>query len=299
MGDLVTLITSAPLALGQDTFTAAYLGDDNFAGANSYNSASVTVVQAATTPTITLTPSPAFYDQPVLLQFNVTADAPSVAVPRGLCTLTMDGATDLGCGSLNANGGGSVPFATGLTVGTHTFKFTYMGSSYFLNSTQSTTLVVNKDSPTTSVFSSANPSVAGQAVTLTAIVTPSNPAVVTGSVTFSDGVTVLGTPSVNTNGIASLTTSSLSAGGHTITAAYGGDENFNASSSSLTQTVNSVRAACDINGDGSINIADLQRIVNESLGTIQAADDMNQDGRVTVTDVQIVINAVLGLACTP
>jgi hypothetical protein len=168
-----------------------------------------------------------------------------------------------------------------------------------VGSTQSTTLVVNKDTPTTYLSSSLNPSVAGQAVTLTAIVTPSNPAVVTGSVTFSDGVTVLGTPSVNTNGIASLTTSSLSAGGHTITAAYGGDENFNASSSSLTQTVNSVRAACDINGDGSINIADLQRIVNESLGTIQAADDMNQDGRVTVTDVQIVINAVLGLACTP
>jgi hypothetical protein len=55
--------------------------------------------------------------------------------------------------------------------------------------------------------------------------------------------------------------------------------------------------ACDINGDGSVSVSDVQLVINEVLGVSPAVHDLNHDGRVTVADVQIVINAVLGLGC--
>lgn len=84
--------------------------------------------------------------------------------------------------------------------------------------------------------SSLNPSQFGQSVTFTAKVTGVSP---TGTVTFKDGATVLGTGTLNANGQAIFTTSSLSSGNHAITAVYGGDAN-NARSTSpvLTQVVN-------------------------------------------------------------
>jgi hypothetical protein len=55
---------------------------------------------------------------------------------------------------------------------------------------------------------------------------------------------------------------------------------------------------CDINADQSINVSDVQLIVNEALGVIPASDDLNRDGVVNVSDVQIVMNAALGAACS-
>ena len=74
-------------------------------------------------------------------------------------------------------------------------------------------------------------------MTFTATVLPT---AVTGSVTFMEGNTALGTGTI-TNGVASFTTSTLPAGAHTIVANYGGDSNYSSSvSGPLTQTVNKV-----------------------------------------------------------
>jgi hypothetical protein len=60
-----------------------------------------------------------------------------------------------------------------------------------------------------------------------------------GTVTFKDGATVLGSGPLDATGRAILTTSVLAVGSHSITATYGGDTNFNGSSSTaLSQTVN-------------------------------------------------------------
>ena len=55
---------------------------------------------------------------------------------------------------------------------------------------------------------------------------------------------------------------------------------------------------CDLNGDGSVSVADVQLIINEALGVIPAVHDLNHDGVVNVVDVQKEINAALGLGCT-
>lgn len=99
---------------------------------------------------------------------------------------------------------------------------------------------ISKGSSTTGVVSSANPSVFAQSVTLTATVAPVAPATGTpgGSVEFFDGSTSLGTVAL-AGGVASLSTSTLSVGSHSITAVYGGNTDFNGSTSTvLTQVVN-------------------------------------------------------------
>jgi hypothetical protein len=89
---------------------------------------------------------------------------------------------------------------------------------------------------TTTLASSANPASSGQSVTFTATVAGNSP---TGSVQFRDGATNLGGPVALAGGVATLTTSSLSAGSHSISAVYGGDPNNAASTSSiLVEVVN-------------------------------------------------------------
>lgn len=58
-----------------------------------------------------------------------------------------------------------------------------------------------------------------------------------------------------------------------------------------------VFSPCDFQQDGSINVSDVQRIINEALGVSALAHDLNGDGVVNIADVQIEINAALGLGC--
>ena len=104
---------------------------------------------------------------------------------------------------------------------------------------QGTSVQGTGTSSSTMLVSSLNPSAAGQSVTFTATVTgPSgNMTVPTGSVNFLDGTTTLGAVDLNASGVATYSTSSLSAGSHSITAAYSGDSNFNGSTSNVVSQV--------------------------------------------------------------
>jgi YVTN family beta-propeller protein len=96
-------------------------------------------------------------------------------------------------------------------------------------------------STATTLTTDVNPQVQGQPVVFTAQVAPSAPTGdpgPTGTVTFYEGATVLGSGSIDSNGFATFTTSSLSLGDHSTTAAYSGDEDYGASTSSpLTVTI--------------------------------------------------------------
>jgi len=88
---------------------------------------------------------------------------------------------------------------------------------------------------TTGLASSLNPSTYKASVKFTATVTPS---AATGTVTFKDGSTTLGTGTVS-GGVATYTTTSLAVGTHSITAVYGGATGYTGSTSSaLSQVVN-------------------------------------------------------------
>ncbi|HXA25620.1 MAG TPA: Ig-like domain-containing protein [Acetobacteraceae bacterium] len=89
---------------------------------------------------------------------------------------------------------------------------------------------------TTTLTSSLNPAVFGQAVTFTATVAvvPPDTGTPTGVVTFLDGGVSIGTGTLNVSGVTTLITSALTPGSHTITASYAGDGTFNPSIGSLT-----------------------------------------------------------------
>ena len=98
------------------------------------------------------------------------------------------------------------------------------------------TIPVNKAQPIAAIASSVNPVLVQNGITLTATVT-SGAGTPTGTVTFLDGATPLGTGTLS-GGVATFTTSSLAVGSHSITAAYGGDANFLAATSTpVTQLV--------------------------------------------------------------
>jgi hypothetical protein len=98
-------------------------------------------------------------------------------------------------------------------------------------------ITVNKATPTPSLTSSLKSAVAGAPFTFTATLTGTG-AKPTGSVTFLDGGTVVGSGALNSSGVAIFTTGSLSAGKHSITVSYPGDGNYLAvPGASLTITI--------------------------------------------------------------
>jgi len=92
--------------------------------------------------------------------------------------------------------------------------------------------------PPVSLSTSMNPAPGGSKLTFTARVTSANCNMPTGTVTFFDGSTAIGTATLDGSATAALITDFLVVGNHNITAAYSGDFNFDSSTSAvLTQTI--------------------------------------------------------------
>jgi YVTN family beta-propeller protein/uncharacterized repeat protein (TIGR03803 family) len=123
-------------------------------------------------------------------------------------------------------------------VGTRTGTLTYYDNAQSGPQTVTLSGVGTLMRPTTTALSSSpNPSVYGQAVTFTAVVTSSVGAPPDGeTVTFMKGETVLGTSTL-VAGSASVATSTMPAGPNWIRAVYGGDSNFDTSTSKLLSQV--------------------------------------------------------------
>jgi sugar lactone lactonase YvrE len=94
---------------------------------------------------------------------------------------------------------------------------------------------------TTTLTVPSPPLVSGQAVALTATVAPAPTGSSTGTVSFFDGTTLLGTSNVNSSGVAAFSAQHLANGNHSITAVYSGNSTSATSTSaavmiSLTAT---------------------------------------------------------------
>ncbi len=125
----------------------------------------------------------------------------------------------------------------------------------------STAVASGTATSTTTLASSQNPSTFGQSVTLTATVTPvSGTTVPTGTVTFFDNGSSIGTGTLNSGGQATLSTSSLAVGAHPILAQYDGDTNFGPGSSTpLVQNIdgagaNATLTALNSSSSGNISV---------------------------------------------
>lgn len=157
-------------------------------------------------------------------------------VPTGTLTF-YDGSTALGTQILSAGASASLTTSS-LTVGSHNITVGYAGDFNFDPSTSATLVQVVTGYPTaTTLAVSPNPANAFGPITLSSTVTSSF-GVPNGTVTFTAGGAVLATVTLNVNGQATTTISSLGAGTYSIVATYSATTNYAASSSAaVSETV--------------------------------------------------------------
>jgi hypothetical protein len=228
----VATMTSTSLPAGVLSLTAVYSGNTDFAGSTS--SATSLTVLVATTTTLAATPNPATYGQTVTMTATV-APAPTGS---SLGTITFySGETQLGTGAVNSSG--IATFTTNnLAVASYTLTADYGGNASSAGSNSSVvTLVVNVAPTTVALAASPNPVTYGETETLTATITPAPAGSSLGTVTFYDGATAIGSGNVNSSGVATTTSTTLAVGTDSLTAAYSGNTNFGASTSSVQSLV--------------------------------------------------------------
>jgi Bacterial Ig-like domain (group 3)/Chitobiase/beta-hexosaminidase C-terminal domain/NHL repeat len=241
----VATYTTSTLLEGTYAMTAEYGGDSNFSASASIP-VSETVNTFATTTQIAVSPNPANAGQTITLTATVTGVS-GQPTPAGTVTF-LNGIATLGSGTLN--GAGVATFTTStLAIGTYSLTAQYRGNSTYSTSTStSVSETVNANPSTTLLSLSPNPAIAGQSVTLTAAVSVgSGQPTPTGTVTFLNGAAVLGAGTLNGSGVATYTTSTLSAGSYALSAQYNGNGNFSASSTTTTtETVSTVSSATQL-----------------------------------------------------
>ncbi len=230
-------VTVTPTSVGTATIGAIFSATS--VHLTSGASTGLTVNRAGTAAVVTSNANPSVFGQSVTLTAAVSVSAPGSGSPTGSVTFS-DGATALGTVAIS---GTTAAFSTSsLGVGSHAITASYAGDANFASSVSAPfAQTVGRAATQTSVTSSPNPSVYGQPATLTAIMTAVAPGngTRTGTVTFFDGATALGTAALSAGGSASFATAALAGGAHTVTAVYGGDANFNGSTSApLAQVVN-------------------------------------------------------------
>jgi hypothetical protein len=240
---------------------------------------------AATTTSLVTSSANITLGQSVAFTATVTPGS-GTGTPTGTVTFN-DGAAQLGTGTLNSSG--SAIFSTsGLAVGSHSVTAVYSGDANFSSSASAAVSVTvsapAKTATTTSLTASATQLTTGQSVTFTAsVAAQSGSGTPTGSVIFLDGQSQIGTSPLSASS-SSFTSTSLSAGTHSITAAYSGDTNYAGSTSAPV----SITVAAAPAPDYSLSIS------NSSLTVAQGSS-----GKLTITVTpKNGFTQVLGLACS-
>ncbi|MFL6445589.1 MAG: Ig-like domain-containing protein [Candidatus Sulfotelmatobacter sp.] len=225
--------TISTLSLGTHSITAVYSGDANFVTSGS-PALVQTVIQSATSTTVTSAPNPSQFNQSVVLSAKVSSA--TGAIPTGK-VLFKDGTSTLGTVVLTS--GAATLSVSNLAVRQHSITAVYNGSPNFTTSTSApVTQTVNKATTTTTLASTPNPSTAGSAVTFTATVLGAYGGNALANVILKDGTTTIGTSPVSaTTHQATFVISTLAVGAHNITATFSGGGNFAASSSAILQQV--------------------------------------------------------------
>jgi Bacterial Ig-like domain (group 3)/FG-GAP-like repeat len=225
-------VTTSSLPVGSNQLSAAYTGDAN------YLKHTVTFMQqvnkAGTTTGLTTTAGQSAPNQSVTLTATVTSN--TTGVPTGTVTF-MDGTVTLSTVAVNGSGVASLSIA--LPLGANSVTAVYNGDANFNTSTSGSVSDLVQKAATTVNLSAPNAANLNQSVTFTATVAAGALGTPTGTVTFMDGgTTQIGSvSSLSSAGVATLSTSTLTAGTHNITAVYSGDNNYNSTTSSAEPVV--------------------------------------------------------------
>jgi uncharacterized protein (TIGR03437 family) len=290
------------LLVGTHSITATYLPPNPQTG-NTFTSSTsapvvLTVAKAATSITLVSPTNGTF-------KTVVTVNAPGGGIPTGLVAFKV-GASFFGYASLtpdpNYTGGVQQFLATWIGPPVNgSVTATYSGDPNFQPSTSLPVTVVSNEGLFPSgvtVSSSVDPATIGQAITYTAAVGGTR-GIASGVVQFLDGATVLGSAGLDALGRGTLTTSSLSAGGHNITAIYGGDVNYAPSTSPVYgQQVNKLVSSITLSSGTAAPLVGQAINLTVALGPAAPTGYAAQTGTVTVTENGAVIGSSTAVAPT-
>lgn len=227
----VATFPTASLAVGSHPISIRYAGDKNYSAAS--GSLTQTVLNADTQIALTSSANPATYGIALSLIATVSSNSGTATGSVNF----IDGGISLGSAALNANGVATLPLST-LAPGTHSIVASYAGDGKASASVSVPYTLVVKQISSVTLTTSANPTLALTPIVLTASVSNSGVGTATGTLTFTDGSTLLGTATLDATEKASLTVASLATGNHSIQASYAGDNNnFSSVSSVVTESV--------------------------------------------------------------
>jgi Bacterial Ig-like domain (group 3) len=195
--------------------------------------ASVTEKQSTTT-TLSSSLDPSTVGQAVTYTATVNATAAT-----GSVTFEDAGTAISGCADQIVSSGAATCTVSGYaSASTHSITATYNGDDNYIGSTSSVlSQVVSRVGTSTTLTSSANPSMVGQPVVYTATVSPG---AATGTASFDEAGTPISgcTAQPVSSGTATCTTSGYTvAGEYAITATYTGDGKYRTSTSSSSKQV--------------------------------------------------------------
>ena len=141
------VVTTSTLGAGTHTITADYSGDTGFTPSSGTDTQ--TVGKAATTTSVTSSPDPSAFGEPVTLTATVARATSGTGTPTGTVTFTITGGPTL-TATLDANGVATATTDT-LGVGSHTITATYGGDADFASSTGTTSHTVGTPTSATTV----------------------------------------------------------------------------------------------------------------------------------------------------
>ncbi|MGA8766285.1 MAG: Ig-like domain-containing protein, partial [Candidatus Acidiferrales bacterium] len=226
----------------QDSLTAQYSGDANYAGSTS-SPTPVTVLYATQT---SLTSSNPTVQHGASVTFTARISTPQTGAPpiSGTVAFSYNGVQ---LGTVNVTNGQAQLTTSALPGGVFDIVGQYSGDGNFAPSIDFAPETVNLLNTITSVTTSNSVITQGSSITLTAMVAPaqSGGPALTGAVQFyydfsaqgGDSI-FIGSPVTLSNGQAQFTTSALPANILSVGAIYNGDSNYNGSGAQIPQTVN-------------------------------------------------------------
>src|SRR5579859_1974592 len=225
---------TAPQLLPGVHIVYAYATDSQFADSNGVQNSPIPGAMAAyvflvlpapasTALALTGGTNPSTFDQPVSFTASVSGGA---GTPTGVVAF-FDGGTLLGTQALNESGQASLTIAA-FAGGSHPITAFYEGDTLYPRSASSVLNQVVNQATSTTQLTGPTTSIYGQPIQLNVTVLPQLGGTPSGTMTFYDGGTSLGTASLDASGSAVFLTAAaaLQTGSNTITAVYSGDTNF-------------------------------------------------------------------------
>ena len=184
-------------------------------------------------------PNPSNYGQPVTFGAAVVSNG-FKGIPTGTVKF-MEGTTILTTRTIDKLGLTSFTISN-LSVGSHNITAVYSGDSNFAGSTSNVVIQKVRSKTVCTWPSKPSPCSFGQTSTFKAQIGWQGSGTPTGTVTFYDGLNIIGTGKWSGN--MSVLNCFLSSGSHIITAQYSGDDNFDGSTSdAVSQIVNKVNSS--------------------------------------------------------